>query len=61
MHGFLLTDVLTKAKFTSIDDPQGIGTTTINGVNNSLDMVGFFVDSMGNTEACSSSPSKLEA
>lgn len=50
MHGFLLTDVLTKAKFTSIDDPQGIGTTTINGVNNSLDMVGFFVDSVGNTD-----------
>ncbi|MFY9663790.1 MAG: hypothetical protein WAL67_08385 [Candidatus Cybelea sp.] len=50
MHGFLVTDILTKAKFQSIDDPQGKGTTTINGVNNSLDMVGFFVDTAGNTD-----------
>ncbi len=51
MHGFLLTDLLTTAKFQSIDDPNGKGTTTINGIAPStLDMVGFFVDTAGNTD-----------
>ena len=50
MHGFLLTNVVGTAKFTSIDDPNGIGTTTINGIApNAFDMVGFFVDGNGNT------------
>jgi len=49
-HGFLLTELLTNAKFTSIDDPNGVGTTTINGINNTLDMVGFYVDTAGNTD-----------
>ena len=33
-----------------MDDPHGIGTTTINGVNNAGDRVGFYVDSAGNTD-----------
>ena len=33
-----------------MDDPHGIGTTTINGVNNAGDLVGFYVDSAGNTD-----------
>jgi hypothetical protein len=49
-HGFLLQNPLTKAKFQSIDDPNGIGTTTINGLNDRLNMVGFYVDSSGNTD-----------
>ncbi len=50
MHGFLLTDLLTKAKFQTIDDPLGKGTTTINGIApGSLNMVGFFVDGAKNT------------
>lgn len=50
MHGFLLENPLTKATFTSIDDPKGVGTTTINGINDRLNMVGFYVDSSGNTD-----------
>jgi hypothetical protein len=50
MHGFLLTNPLTKATYQSIDDPNGVGTTTINGINNRMNMVGFYVDSSGNTD-----------
>jgi hypothetical protein len=50
MHGFVLKNLLTKAKFTSVDDPNGVGTTTINGLNDKGDLVGFYVDSTGNTD-----------
>ena len=33
-----------------LGDPHGIGTTTINGVNNAGDLVGFYVDAAGNTD-----------
>lgn len=49
-HGFLLENPVTKAKFQTIDDPNGIGTTTLNGINDRLNMVGFYVDSAGNTD-----------
>lgn len=50
MHGFLLIDPLKHARWTSIDDPHGVGTTTINGLNDRHDLVGFYVDSAGNTD-----------
>ncbi len=50
MHGFLLSHPLSHAKWTSIDDPNGIGSTVINGLNNSGDMVGFYTDAAGNTD-----------
>jgi hypothetical protein len=50
MHGFTLKNPLTKAKFTSIDDPNGVGTTTVNGLNDAGDLVGFYVDGTGNTD-----------
>jgi hypothetical protein len=50
MHGFTATKVLTKAKFTTRDDPNGIGTTTINGINDKGNLVGFYVDTAGNTD-----------
>jgi hypothetical protein len=50
MHGFLLMTPVTTPKWQSIDDPNGIGTTTINGLNDKNDMVGFYVDSTGNTD-----------
>jgi hypothetical protein len=34
----------------TVDDPHGVGTTTINGVNDAGDLVGFYVDSAGNTD-----------
>jgi len=36
--------------FTTINDPQGIGATTINGIHNHGDLVGFYTDSAGNTD-----------
>ncbi len=33
----------------SVNDPMGIGSTTINGVNNAGDLVGFYNDAAGNT------------
>lgn len=48
MHGFLLQNPLTHAKWTSIDDPNGIGTTVVNGINDRGDMVGFYTDAGGN-------------
>jgi len=47
MHGFTWKP---GSGFTTVDDPHGIGTTTINGVNNKGDLVGFYVDSVGNTD-----------
>jgi hypothetical protein len=49
MHGFLLESPLLNAKFTTIDDPNGIGKTTLNGINNNSQMVGFYEDTAGNT------------
>jgi hypothetical protein len=34
----------------NIDDPNGIGTTVLNGINNENDLVGFYVDGAGNTD-----------
>ena len=39
-----------KGRFQSVDDPEGIGTTTINGVNDRGQIVGFYVDASGNTD-----------
>jgi hypothetical protein len=36
--------------FSTVDDPHGIGATTINGVNDAGDLVGFYTDSAGNTD-----------
>ncbi len=36
--------------------PHGIGTTTINGVNNAGDLVGFYVDAAGNTDGFLATP-----
>ena len=37
-------------QFQQIDDPNGIGTTTVNGINDLGDLVGFYVDGAGNTD-----------
>jgi len=36
--------------FTTVDDPGGVGATTVNGVNDLGDLVGFYTDSNGNTD-----------
>ncbi|HYA53456.1 MAG TPA: hypothetical protein VEG33_20080 [Streptosporangiaceae bacterium] len=35
--------------FTAVDDPHGVDTTSINGVNGAGDLVGFYADARGNT------------
>ena len=50
MHGFLLSKPLNHAKWQSIDAPNGVGTTTVNGINDDADLVGFYVDGNGNTD-----------
>ena len=46
-HGFVWRSGNT---FITVDDPHGIGATTINGVNDSGALVGFYTDSAGNTD-----------
>jgi Cu/Zn superoxide dismutase len=53
VHGFTWT---LGGGFQSIDDPHGLGTTTINGVNDAGDLVGFYVDSAGNTDGMLAAP-----
>jgi hypothetical protein len=52
-HGFTWTP---GGGFVTVDDPHGIGTTTINGVNNAGDLVGFYVDAAGNTDGLLATP-----
>jgi hypothetical protein len=42
-HGFTLTNPLKKPVWTSIDNPNGVGVTFINGVNDAGDLVGFYM------------------
>jgi probable HAF family extracellular repeat protein len=37
-HGF----VYQNGKFSSVDDPKGVGQTTVNGINDKGQLVGFF-------------------
>jgi hypothetical protein len=53
MHGFTWTP---RGGFQTVDDPHGMGTTTINGVNDAGDLVGFYVDSAGNTDGMLATP-----
>jgi hypothetical protein len=54
MHGFVYNS--TNGHFHSIDDPKGLGTTTINGINNLRQIVGFYVDSNGHTDGFIGTP-----
>ena len=42
--------------FESINDPDGVGSTTINGVNDRGTLVGFYTDSAGNTDGLVARP-----
>jgi hypothetical protein len=55
MHGFTWTK---QRGFQTVDDPNGAGTTTINGVNNKGRLVGFYVDPSGNTDGMLATPAK---
>ena len=36
--------------FRTVNDPHGSGATTLNGINNAGDLVGFYTDAKGNTD-----------
>jgi len=55
MHGFTWT---ARGGFVTVNDPHGTDTTTINGVNDAGDLVGFYVDSHGNTDGLLASPQR---
>jgi hypothetical protein len=55
MHGFTWTP---EHGFSTIDDPHGMGTTTINGVNDFGQLVGFYVDANGNTDGFLATPQR---
>jgi probable HAF family extracellular repeat protein len=51
MHGFVLSDPLGPVShWQKIDDPHGIGSTVVNGINKAGDLVGFYTDSAGNVD-----------
>jgi hypothetical protein len=54
--GVVLKNLLTKPTCETVDDPNGIGTTSINGVNDKGALVGTYVDSAGNTNGFLATP-----
>jgi hypothetical protein len=52
-HGFTWTAA---NGFLPVDDPSGVGATTVNGVNNDGTLVGFYTDAAGNTHGMLASP-----
>jgi len=55
MHGFTWTP---QGGFQTVDDPNGVGATTINGVNDQGQLVGFYTDSQGNTDGLLATPAR---
>lgn len=53
MHGFTWTP---QHGFQTVDDPNGVGATTINGVNDQGQLVGFYTDADGNTDGLLANP-----
>ena len=53
MHGFTWT---AQHGFQTVDDPHGVGGTTINGVNDQGQLVGFYTDAAGNTDGLLATP-----
>jgi hypothetical protein len=50
-HGFVLSDPMgPHSHWQTIDDPGGVGSTVVNGINDAGDLVGFYTDSAGNTD-----------
>ena len=42
--------------FHQVNDPNGVGSTIVNGVNDPGDLVGFYTDSKGNTDGMLATP-----
>jgi hypothetical protein len=54
-HGFTWTR---QRGFITVDDPAGPGATTISGVNNAGDLVGFYVNAAGQTDGLVATPDR---
>jgi hypothetical protein len=52
-HGFIWSPGF---GFENVDDPNGVGATTVNGVNDHGRLVGFYTDSTGNTDGFLATP-----
>jgi hypothetical protein len=51
LHGFVLTNPMgPTSHWQSIDDPNGVGSTVVNGINAAGDLAGFYTDAAGNTD-----------
>ena len=57
MHGIIFNS--NTGKFTTLDAPNGIGTTTLNGINDFGQIVGFYVDAQGNTDGLLATPNLI--
>jgi hypothetical protein len=55
-HGFILTNPTSNPTYKTIDDPLGVGTTVINGVNGKGQLVGFYQNSAKDTAGFVASP-----
>ena len=56
-HGFVLSSPLgPKSHWQKIDDPNGVGSTVVNGINGAGDLVGFYTDAAGNTDGMLATP-----
>jgi hypothetical protein len=57
MHGFTLKSPLGPVShWQSIDDPNGLGSTVVNGASNTGKLVGFYTDAAGNTDGMLATP-----
>lgn len=54
MHGILCDTNTISCQL--VDDPNGVGTTTLNGINDNSQIVGFFVDGNDNTDGLLANP-----
>lgn len=56
-HGFTLADPTgPHSVWATIDNPNGIGSTVVNGLNGNGDLVGFYTDAAGNTDGFLATP-----
>jgi hypothetical protein len=57
LHGFTLKSPLGPlSHWQTIDDPSGVGSTVVNGVNNTGKLAGFYTDAAGNTDGMLATP-----
>ena len=57
LHGFTLKSPLGPlSRWQAIDDPNGVGSTVVNGLSNTGDLAGFYTDAAGHTDGMLATP-----